>query len=322
MHPTRQALAFEASTTAFLLALALLFFAPPRSLRSDTRPSSLPYASGAETTAQELVQRMVRNEVQAAKDDRTHWRFRKVDAKRGKSQTWEVIETKDGELQRLLAIDGHTLTKAQQEADQARLRRFLDSPREQEKKKRASSNDFKKEQQLMEMLPKALVYQYAGNQGGLIRLTFEPNAHFHGSTREAEVFHHMTGELWISRGSTRLAQLRGQLATRVNFGGGFLGHLNKGGTFDVKQQDVGGGHWDTVLLDTDLTGKALFFKTIGVQEKITESDYQRVSDTLTLRQAAELLKKDAANFLQPQLEKHLDLPIESGNRFGSTAAKR
>lgn len=139
------------------------------------------------------------------------------------------------------------------------------------------------------MLPNALVYQYDGRQGDLVRLTFQPNPRFRASTREAEVFHHMAGELVINVKRMRLAQLRGKLVSRVNFGYGLLGHLNKGGTFDVQQGMVSDGHWDMTLLDTELTGKALFFKTISVREKLVESNYERVSDDLTLKQAAQLL---------------------------------
>ncbi|MGB6482310.1 MAG: hypothetical protein WBE86_02350 [Candidatus Acidiferrales bacterium] len=292
MDPTRQAIAFEASATGFLLILALFFFAPNRPAQSDApKQSSEP---SAHLSAQELVKKMVQNEVKADADDTTHWRFRKVDVKPSESETWDVVETKNGEVQRLIAIDGRPLTKAQREAEQARIRKFVDSSKEQAEKRKASSSDFKKEQDLMEMLPNALLYQYAGKRDGLIRLTFKPNPRFHASTREAEVFHHMTGELLISKGSTRLAELRGQLASRVNFGYGLLGHLDKGGTFDVKQQDVGDGHWDSILLDTNLTGKALFFKNITVREKVTEFDYHRVSDDLTVQQAAELLKRDSS----------------------------
>lgn len=294
MNSARQAIAIEASTTCCLLLLTIFFFVPSWVAHSAAAPIGLPHASAAakEPDPQELVKRMVQNELNAAKNDSTHWRFRKLDAKPDKKETWDVIETKSGEIQRLLEIDGHPLTKKQEEADLARIRKFVASPREQEKKKRASHNDFKKEQDLMEMLPKALIFQYAGKENGLIRLTFKPNPHFHASTREAEVFHHMVGELSISESATRLAELRGRLDSRVKFGGGFLGHLNKGGTFDVKQQDVGGGHWDSTLLDTELTGKALFFKTISVREKLVESDYRRVSDNLTLQQAAKLLTQD------------------------------
>lgn len=238
---------------------------------------------------------MVENELKCENDDKTHWRFRKVDVKPGRSETWDVIETKNSEIERLLAVDGHALTQQEREVDQARLRKFLRSASEEASKKKTAGADSNKEQQLLKMLPDALVYEYAGKDGDLVKFTFKPNPNFHASTREAEVFHHMSGELVADGKRMRLSQLRGQLVSRVNFGYGLLGHLNKGGTFNVKQGMVTKDHWDMTLLDTELTGKALFFKTISVREKLVESDYERVSDDLTLEQAAKMLQNNRAH---------------------------
>lgn len=295
MDANRETFLLEASTTGILLLLAALFFAPNHSGRiaAGVAGPETQQSSASEQNPQELVKKMVENELKSENDDKTHWRFRKVDDKPGKSETWDVIETKNGQIERLIAVDGHPPSQQEREADQARLRKFLRSASEEASKRKTAGGDSNKEQKLLSMLPYALTYQYAGKDGDLTKLTFKPNPRFHASTREAEVFHHMTGELVIDQKRMRLAQLRGRLVSRVNFGYGMLGHLNKGGTFDVKQGLVSADHWDMTLLDTELTGKALFFKTISVREKVVESDYHRVSDDLTLKQAAELLTRDS-----------------------------
>lgn len=58
----------------------------------------------------------------------------------------------------------------------------------------------------------------------------------------------------------RLAEIDGRLVTEVKFWGGLLGHLDKGGTFTVKQEDVGGGHWQMVELNVQMSGRALLFQ--------------------------------------------------------------
>ncbi|HEX6908499.1 MAG TPA: hypothetical protein VF154_17915 [Terriglobales bacterium] len=77
----------------------------------------------------------------------------------------------------------------------------------------------------------------------------------------------------------------------VKFAGGLLGHLDKGGTFDVKQTEIAPGVWDVTYMNIQMNGKALFFKTIAVREKDIRSDYRRVSSQLTLAQAADLLNR-------------------------------
>ena len=77
-------------------------------------------------------------------------------------------------------------------------------------------------------------------------------------------------------------------------GGGLLGHLDKGGKFEVRQADGAPGQWEMTVLGVDMKGKALF-KTIGVHETENHSDFHRVPDDLTLAEAAGLLKSTDSN---------------------------
>lgn len=54
----------------------------------------------------------------------------------------------------------------------------------------------------------------------------------------------------------------------VKFGGGLLGHLDADGQFYVKQEEGQPGYWELAVLNVDLKGRALLFKTISVQEKM------------------------------------------------------
>src|SRR5262249_20592564 len=89
----------------------------------------------------------------------------------------------------------------------------------------------------------------------------------------------------------RLVRIRGRLTADVKFAGGLLGHLEKGGYFNVEQREIFPGQWDLTFMEVNMKGKALFFKTIDVQEKEYRSDFQMVSDGLTLAEAAEMLTK-------------------------------
>jgi hypothetical protein len=52
------------------------------------------------------------------------------------------------------------------------------------------------------------------------------------------------GEMWVDRKQERLAAFNGHLTQDVKFGLGLLGHLDKGGHFEVSQAEVVPGHWD------------------------------------------------------------------------------
>ena len=81
--------------------------------------------------------------------------------------------------------------------------------------------------------------------------------------------------------------------TEVKFWDGLLGHLDKGGTFTVKQRNVGGGHWEVTELNVQMSGKALLFKMIAVREKQLDWDFRSLPEHTTLKQAERLLAVNA-----------------------------
>jgi hypothetical protein len=141
------------------------------------------------------------------------------------------------------------------------------------------------------MLPDAFLFKFGQRRGDLVQLNFSPNPSFKPTTHEAEVFHAMQGTLWLDAKQNRLEEISGHLMREVKFGGGLLGHLNPGGTFQVKQAPVSPGYWELTLLNVHMKGKALFFKTIAVQQTYTRTDFKQVPDALPLAQAAEMLEK-------------------------------
>ena len=151
------------------------------------------------------------------------------------------------------------------------------------------NEDTAKSQQLLKMLADAFMFKYAERRGAIIRFAFSPNPKFKPANHEAEVFHAMNGNIWFNSKQSRLQELSGRLSQEVKFGGGLLGHLDPGGDFDVKQAEVAPGFWELTVLNVDMKGKALFFKTITVQQRYLRDDFERVRDDLTPANAAEVL---------------------------------
>ena len=108
---------------------------------------------------------------------------------------------------------------------------------------------------------------------------------------EEYVFHKMDGYVIVNTKEDRLVEIAGTLTHGVEFFGGLLGHLDAGGTFDVRLAEVRPGIWKIARMKVNMHGKALFFKTIGDQEDETHSDFRQVPDGITLSQAEQLLLK-------------------------------
>ena len=254
----------------------------------------LPAAESRQPPATQLVRHVIAHEMQAENQDHSHWMFRLQETKPGTgARTEEVIETPHGWVRRLLAINGRPPTPQERAKDNQQIHKLLSDPAQQHKDWQAIRNDVRQAQDLMKMLPDAFLYTYAGRQGDLVKLNFKPNPAFHPNSRQAAVFHDMVGSLWLNVRKQRLVEINGHLNQEVKFAAGLLGHLDKGGTFEVKQTEFAPGYWDVTYMDVQMNGKALFFKTIAVREKDIRSDYRRVPDHLTLAQAANRLKKDS-----------------------------
>lgn len=244
----------------------------------------------------DLVRRVIANELKAEKQDHSHWSLRlKTRKPNNQTEVDEVIETSDGDLKRPILINGRRLTPEQKQKANERIQELVRNPDELRKMRSQEDEDTSRSQQLLMMLPDAFNFSYGRRRGELVELKFSPNPKFHPSTHEAEVFHAMKGSLWLDSKQDRLEEISGRLIREVKFGGGLLGHLNQGGIFDVKQANVGHGYWELTRLRVQMKGKALFFKTIGVQQDDTRSDFKLLPENVTAAQGMEMLRHEASS---------------------------
>ena len=265
----------------FLFSVELAAF----TLSSDSKPSSPPNMS-----ADELVRQVVANETQLVDSDHSHWIYRQHHVEDGKDTLKECVDTDQGALCRLIAEGGHPLSQSEQAKEKERLAELVKNPERQRKLQEARKKDGDQALKMLKMLPNAFHYEYAGTEGDLVKLKFVPNPQFTPPDRESRVFHAMVGFMWVDRDAKRLVELSGKLTRDVDFGFGLLGHLYRGGTFQVKRADVGDGHWETTLLDVKIRGKALFFKTINADQRETTDNFAKAPGKLTMAEGMKMLE--------------------------------
>ncbi len=137
--------------------------------------------------------------------------------------------TKYGYLSRLLSINGRLLDAKQRQKENQRIQRLVNHPDEQWKLQQERNKKAVPGTRLFKILPDAFVFDYAGREGELTKLAFKPNPDFQPPSLEARVFHDMEGEMKIDSKQERMAGIAARLMQDVKFGGGLLGHLDKGG---------------------------------------------------------------------------------------------
>lgn len=266
------------------------------------------FAQSENESANDLVRRVVANELKVESQDNSHWLYRlKTEKTNGPEEVEEVIQTKDGEIKRPLLINGKQPTDEQQRRADAQLQDLLHHPEKLHKSQRDAQEDEERSARLLKMLPQAFVFQYGERQGDLVQLNFNPNPRFNPPSREAKVFHAMEGRIRLDVKENRLAEISGHLTHEVKFGAGVLGHLDKGGQFYVKQERIAPGFWELTSLNVEMNGKALFFKTISVRQKYFRSDFRKVPYNLTVAQGIKILREGPGSE-QAQLRLGLRFP--------------
>ena len=247
-------------------------------------------AHAQQPVAKDLIATAARTELQADRADHTPFQYLDHDVTPEHNTLFYMVETPQGDLGRQMEANGRPLTPERREADDSRIQAIVNNPAALAKQNHDQAHDDDQAAQMLELLPNAFLWSIAGpsRQGDLMTLDFEPAPGYSPHSMEDRVFAAMAGQVVIDRAQSRIYSIRGTLTGDVKFGMGLFGHLKKGGTFQVERREVIPGHWQMTESHVHLSGKALFFKTIGAQEDEERGNF-KVSPAKTLEQAAALL---------------------------------
>ena len=254
--------------------------------------------------AVELVRRMVKNEEQSGKTgERFIYRLRSENQKG--TVTKDLVETKDGLVARVIAINDQPLTDAQRERENQRLQRLVNDEKQRAEKLKRQKEDEVRVTRMVRALPDAFLYEYDGTEPGpngvlLLRLKFKPNPKFDPPSRELQVYKGMEGTMLIDPRYERLVRIEATLVRDVKFGWGIIGHLDKGGRFLVAQRNIGNGVWRTTEMDLNFTGKVLLFKSLKIKSHDTASHFRRVPDQLSFVEGVALLNRQNGQLAEKQ----------------------
>ena len=236
----------------------------------------------------DLVRAVIRHEIQS-QDPEASWKYLAQREVSGRRETREIVETSAGSIDRVVAVAGQPLTDVEQRREVQRIRRITHSWYEQHRIVEARRREADECRTFLQLIPEVFVFQENGRRDSLIDLRFQPNPSFQASSREAKVLHAMQGELWIDGNRQRLVGMSGQLIEEVKFGAGLLGHLEKGGQFQVRRTELAPDHWEIVDIKVNMRGKVFLFKNISVEQSESREKFERLPNKLTLPEAAGLL---------------------------------
>jgi hypothetical protein len=268
--------------------LALLLLLP---LAAASQGQTAPTLAPAQSQA--LVSRALASELRSALDLNHPMRYRLHRSSPRLTSTKEIVETREGFVARLVAINDQPLSQADEQREQARLNALLSDPSRQSHRKQSEDQDTGIVLKLLRMLPQAFLYEYSGpgqTPSGMVeKFRFHPNPRFSPPDIETEALTAMIGEIWIDSAGERVARLEGHLQQDTDYGWGILGKLDKGGWIVIEQASVGAGQWRIARFQMKMSLRILFKnKSFDTTQEMTQ--YAPVPANLNYRQAIQMLR--------------------------------
>jgi hypothetical protein len=244
-------------------------------------------------TARQIVETMVAQEEVAEKSPRMFLYVSEERSERTGGHLWteRVAETKAGKIRMLIAEDGQALNGERAAAERARLKDIADHPQQFEKSAAGLKNDEKHAREMLTMLPKAFLLEGMREDGGYLRIDFRPDPAYAPQSLEERVIHGMTGSMLLDEKAMRLHRIEARLPADVSIGFGLLATIHAGSNFSTMRSLVVADEWKTVALDTDISGRIIFLKSIAKKQHAIHRDFKPLPDTIGVPQAVtELLK--------------------------------
>ncbi len=252
-------------------------------------------------TLQQLVTDVMYNELHDRQCD-SYWQYRSVRVSGSQNVVREQVETSDGPIYRVIEDHNRPLDDEERKREEQRLKDLVTTPGAMTRVQQDHLKDEERMKRVIEMLPDAFLYEYQGPvRGDDVRLSFRPNPAFVPTTYEARIVHALVGTLVVNQRLKRMIDMKGQMLERVDFGYGFLGYIEKDGTFEIRREQVSDTHWKTSLVEVHIQGRVLLFHNVTKDQREARTDFRPVPRDISLTTAKDLLDEAAAGRTEARL---------------------
>ncbi|HEX4154598.1 MAG TPA: hypothetical protein VHY48_03200 [Acidobacteriaceae bacterium] len=245
---------------------------------------------------QSWVDRAVQYELAMVQEDDLPLRYRIRRVSEKSDTTRVVIESKQGNVARLVERDGRPLTPQEDAAERSRLNNILQSPDAflKHEKKEDEGRDYAV--QLIKLMPRAMVYTYtpaqpqpAGAVSPQVVIDFHPNPAFKPPTMVSELLAGLEGRVWLDARTGHMTRIEGHVLHTVNFGWGIIAKVYPGGTIEFEQTCVGGRRWTYSHLETNLTLREMMVRTVNDRTRMSAWDFEPLPTPVSFQDAVHAL---------------------------------
>jgi hypothetical protein len=244
-------------------------------------------------SAKRMVATVMANEDLAAlhRDHYAYLSKERSDRTGGHLWTEKVVETNVGKIRMLLEQDDQPLSADRITQERGRLAAIVADPAAFTKKSQATKDDEAHARQMLQLAPRAFLFSDPREDGEFLRIDFKPDPAYETQSMEERVLHAMSGTMLIDPKMMRLHQINGRLPQDVSIGFGLLATIRAGSSFATTRDRLGEPDFKTTMLDTDINGKAIFFKSIAKKEHAEHANFVRVPNDLSVTQAVAIAEQ-------------------------------
>jgi hypothetical protein len=293
MLPVRQPRALISPVSLLLLAASLLCACsvlraqPAAAAASDN-------AAAPARTPQQWIDAAAAHELPMIRLELPYMRYHMLYQGDKGLELRDEIESRDGMVARLIALDGQPLTPEKDAAERARLQHLLDNPSDFYNHHKHDQDGKNLAVELLLQFAQAMIFTFAPDQspaanhsGPQVVIDFKPDPAFKPRTTRGAALKGLAGRIWIDKNSGHMVRMHASITGDTNIGWGILARIYKGGSLDLEQAD-GGTRWMFSRLDEHITVRALLVKTININVKLQSRGYHSV-ENMRFQEAIHLL---------------------------------
>ncbi len=252
----------------------------------------LTHAAGgfAQEPAEALAARALGNELHQIDQGQHYSCMSEERSSRTGGHLWveKLVQTEEGEVHRLLSVDGSPLSPAKAKEEDERIQKGV--ARADAKRQADRSHGEESASTWIQTIQRALIFSYDHKDEGGTLLRYRPNPEFSPANYRERIVHALEGTLLVKEPEDRIAAVDARVSQPVEIGYGLLGRLEEDSRMHVVRSALPGGSWQVTQVQLHVLGRLLLLKNISQDLDMKRSAFHDVPAHLTLQQAADMTR--------------------------------
>lgn len=207
------------------------------------------------------------------------------------AQTYEVLMIEGSPYNKLIAVNGHPLSKEEEQAEDQKLQTVVsnrkhESARDRRRRIAKYQRERHQDEAMMREMVNAfnfrLVRETTVDGRDVYEFAATPKPGYVPPTRDTKVLTGMKGTLWVDKQTCQWVKVEAQVTRPVSFFG-FIAKVGPGTRFELEQEPVTANLWMPKHFSVNVNATALGFFNENSTDDETYRNYRPMSQALVLQ---------------------------------------